>query len=288
MKWTARAPAKINRELRVGRLRPDGFHEIRSRMVSISLADTLSVEDHDGLVLVCDDPAVPAGRENIVIRAAELLAREAGVVPRARIRLEKRVPMGGGLGGGSADAAVALRLLARLWNLGDTAENLQPVAAALGSDVPFFLTGGEANVTGRGEVVTPVEDSAPAELLLLVPPFAISTAAVYREHAGRFALPDRLEIEDPGHSAFLGPNDLASAVLAREPRMGAYLESAGRFTRDHLISGSGATIVLHAPRAEAAEALAARHPEARLYPCRTLSRIEFQHATSPSPRGGLP
>ena len=291
MRLTARAPAKINRELRVGRLRPDGFHEIRSRMVSISLADTLSVEDHDALVLGCDDPAVPAGRDNIVIRAAELLAQKAGIVPRARIQLDKSVPMGGGLGGGSADAAVALRLLARLWNLADDAEELQPVAAALGSDVPFFLTGGEANVTGRGEIVTPEEDSAPAELLLLVPPFSISTAEVYREHAGRFDLPERLEIEDPEHRSFLGPNDLASAVLAKEPRMLAYLESAGRFTRDHLISGSGATIVLHAPQREAARVLAERHPEARLYPCRTLTRSEFQEVTSPtsaSPRGGLP
>jgi 4-diphosphocytidyl-2-C-methyl-D-erythritol kinase len=230
---------------------------------------------------------MPAGRENIVIRAGELLAKRAGIVPRARIALEKRVPMGGGLGGGSADAAVTLRLLARLWNLAEHQSDLEAVAAALGSDVPFFLTGGEATVTGRGEVVTPVEDSAPAELLLLVPPFSISTAAVYREHAGRFALPDRLDIEDPGYPTFLGPNDLASAVLRKEPRMEAYVESAARITPDHLISGSGATIVLHAPPSAAAAELAARHPAARLYPCRTLTRIEFQHATSPSPRGGL-
>ncbi len=288
MRLTARAPAKINRELRVGRIRPDGFHEIRSRMTSISLADTLTVEDADGLELTCDAPDVPAGNENIVVRAAELLARRAGIAPRARIHLEKRVPMGGGLGGGSGDAAVALRLLARLWKVGEDPSDLLDLAAALGSDVPFFLTGGEANVTGRGEVVTPVEDSAPSDLLLLVPPFSISTAAVYRTHAGRFDLPERLEIEGADHENFLGPNDLASAVLRMEPRMEAYVESAARITRDHLISGSGATIVLHAPPPEAAAALAARHPEARLYPCRTLTRIEFQHASTPSPRGGLP
>ncbi|MET0619886.1 MAG: 4-(cytidine 5'-diphospho)-2-C-methyl-D-erythritol kinase [Thermoanaerobaculia bacterium] len=288
MKLSARAPAKINRELRVGRIRPDGFHEIRSRMTSISLADTLTVEDADGLELSCSAPEVPAGDDNIVVRAATLLAREAGIEPRARIHLEKRVPMGGGLGGGSADAAIALRLLASLWKISGDAKDLANVAAVLGSDVPFFLTGGEANVTGRGEVVTPVEDSASVEILLFVPPFPISTAAVYRDHAGRFALPEKLEIESPGSEKFLGPNDLASAVLRMEPRMEAYVESAARITRDHLISGSGATIVLHAPPPGAAAALAARHPEAGVYPCRTLTRAEFQQATSPSPRGGHP
>jgi 4-diphosphocytidyl-2-C-methyl-D-erythritol kinase len=288
MRLTARAPAKINRELRVGRVRADGFHEIRSRMVSISLADTITVEDHDRLELACDDRNVPTGGENIVVRAAELLAKKAGFPPRARIRLEKRVPMGGGLGGGSADAAVTLRLLARLWNLELDAQDLQPLASALGSDVPFFLSGGQADVTGRGEVVTPVEDGPPAALLLLVPPFSISTAAVYREHAGRFALPDRLEVEGGARRDYLGPNDLASAVLRTEPRMEAYLESAGRVTRDLLISGSGSTVVLHAPTPEAGAELAARHPEARLYPCHTLSRIEYQKAISPSPSGGLP
>jgi 4-diphosphocytidyl-2C-methyl-D-erythritol kinase len=142
--------------------------------------------------------------------------------------------------------------------------------------------------------VTPVEDGPRAELLLFVPPFSISTAAVYREHAGRFALPDRLEVEDRARRDYLGPNDLASAVLRTEPRMEAYVESAGRVTRDHLISGSGSTIALHASPAEAGTVLAmltARHPEARLYPCHTLTRIEYQQATSPtssSSGGGLP
>src|SRR5229473_1692918 len=113
MLLTAEAPAKINRELRVGRRRADGFHEIRSRLVSIELADRLEVEP-------------------------------AGVAPLARIRLEKRVPAGAGLGGGSADAAVALFLLAKLWGAGVKEEDLSRIAASLGSDVPFFLVGGQA------------------------------------------------------------------------------------------------------------------------------------------------
>jgi 4-diphosphocytidyl-2-C-methyl-D-erythritol kinase len=286
MTLTANAPAKINRELRVGRIRPDGFHEIRSRMVSISLADRLTVEDCDALAFSCADPAVPRGRENLVVRAAEMLARSAGVSPRARITLEKRVPMGGGLGGGRADAAVALRLLARLWRIGEDAGALAAMAAGLGSDVPFFFTGGEADVTGRGENVTPAKDGPAADLLLLVPPFSVSTAGVYRTHAGRFELPERLEIDNPGRRDYLGPNDLASAVLEMEPRMKAYLESAASLTADHVISGSGATIVLHSAPSEAEALLSARHPEARFYRCRTLSRGEFQRESSPT--GGLP
>src|SRR5262245_23460896 len=146
MKWTALAPAKINRELRVGRLRPDGYHEIHSRMVSIDLADRLTVESSDSLELVCDMLSVPVGDDNLVVKAARLLAESAGVPARARMTLEKRVPTGGGLGGGSADAAIALRLLARLWEIPEDAGRLEALAVRLGSDVAFFLTGGEAEV----------------------------------------------------------------------------------------------------------------------------------------------
>ncbi len=283
---SASAPAKINRELRVGRIRPDGFHEIRSRMVSISLADRITVESAEGLAFACDDPTVPAGRENLVVRATELLAARCGVRPGARIALQKRTPMGGGLGGGSADAAVTLRLLARLWQVEIDSARLSSVAAELGSDVPFFLTGGQADVTGRGEVVTPVADDPPVDLLLLVPPFPVSTAGVYRNQAGRFDLAPQLEVASPGRRGFFGPNDLASAVLATEPRMKPYLESAAALTADHVISGSGATIVLHGAPADAEKRLAALHPEARIYRCRTLSHDDYQRESNP--RGGAP
>jgi 4-diphosphocytidyl-2-C-methyl-D-erythritol kinase len=281
MRWTALAPAKINRELRVGRVRPDGFHEIRSRMVSIDLADRLTVETSDSLELVCDAPSVPLGDDNLVVKAARLLAESAGVPPRARLTLEKRVPMGGGLGGGSADAAITLRLLARLWEIPDDADRLQALAARLGSDVPFFLTGGEAEVTGRGEVVNPVEDSLPASLVLLVPPFGVSTAAVYKEYSGRGRLPEFLEIDRPGRPAFLGPNDLAPSVLVTEPRMENYVRSAEALTSDTAISGSGGTIVLHGAPADAAARLSARHPEALVATCRTLSRSDYRRRSEP-------
>jgi 4-diphosphocytidyl-2-C-methyl-D-erythritol kinase len=286
MTLSVEAPAKINRELRVGRVRHDGYHEVFSRMISIDLADRLSAEPADELAFSCDDPAVPVGDDNLVVRAARRLAEEAGMPARARIHLEKRVPMGGGLGGGSADAGVALLLLAELWKLGTgISPRLAGIAAGLGSDVPFFLSGGQADVTGRGEIVAPVDDDPPAELVLLVPPFPIATAAVYREYAGRGTLPPRLAISESGHRRYIGPNDLTPAVLKVEPRMEVYLASAARITDDFAISGSGATIVLRG-RPGALEELARRHPEARLFPCRTLSRIEYHQRTNP--RGGAP
>ncbi len=280
MTCVGEAPAKINRELRVGRIREDGYHEILSRMVSIDLADRLTAEIADTLEFSCDDPTVPRDDRNLVVRAARGLAARAGVPPGARLHLQKRIPVGGGLGGGSADAGAALILLARLWRLEGAASWLAEVAAELGSDVPFFLTGGEAEVAGRGELVTPLEDGEPVDLLLIVPPFSISTAAVYRAFAGRGALPGRLEVAEPGRKRFLGPNDLTPAVLKVEPRMQAYLASAARLTDDHAISGSGSALVLRAP-SEARAWLSERHPEARVLECRTISRDQYRHRTNP-------
>lgn len=283
MTLTALAPAKINRELRVGGRRHDGYHEIHSRLVSISLADRISVSPAPRLQFTCDVDSLTAGEDNLVVRAATLLARRAGRDPAVSLHLEKRVPIGGGLGGGSADAAITLRLLAALWRLRDPEPLLEELAAQLGSDVPFFLTGGEADAQGRGERLTPVEDGEPVDLLLLVPPFGISTAAVYEAYAGRGKLPETLEVAWR-RDRYLGPNDLAPAVLDKEPRMGAYLESAAFVTPDFAISGSGAAVVLHGAGPEAEEYLEKRHPEARLHRCHTLAREEFARRTNP--RGG--
>jgi 4-diphosphocytidyl-2-C-methyl-D-erythritol kinase len=282
MRLSAEAPAKINRELRVGRLRADGYHEVFSRMVSIDLADRLVAETADALSFSCDEPGVPAGEDNLVVRAARRLAERAGLAPRARLRLEKRTPAGGGLGGGSADAAVALSLLARLWGYEGGIGELAAVAADLGSDVPFFLWGGEAEVSGRGEIVRPVEDGPVTRLLLLVPPFAVPTAAVYRVYAGRGHLPERLETAAAPGGRYLGPNDLTPAVLQVEPRMEAYLASAALVSDDYAISGSGATIVVCASDPGARATLLRRHPEARLYECTTLTRDAYQRRIHPN------
>ena len=281
----AEAPAKINRELRVGGRRPDGFHEIRSRFCTIDFSDRLEIEDAETLELSCSGIPVPGGDSNLVVRAARALAGRLGIVPRARIRLEKRVPAGAGLGGGSADAGVALLLLSRLWGrsaipLGR--EELSEVAASLGSDVPFFLCGGEAEVTGRGERVSPREDSPPMELVLLLPPFSIETARVYAAYSrltgGAASLPDRLEIDTSPR--FLGPNDLASAVLETHREMVDYWNSARLAASESGITGSGSAIVLCDVTPEAERELRARHPGASIRRVRTLGRADYERKTS--------
>jgi 4-diphosphocytidyl-2-C-methyl-D-erythritol kinase len=278
----AEAPAKINRELRVGPRRPDGFHEIRSRFCAIDFCDRLEVEESDRLELSCSGVPVPCGDTNLVARAARALAGRLGIESGARIRLEKRVPTGAGLGGGSADAAVTLLLLSKLWSSGLRQEELSEVAARLGSDVPFFLSGGEADVAGRGERVTPLGDSTPQELLIWIPPFSISTAEVYATYdrlaAMTAALPNSLEIETK--RSFLGPNDLASAVLETERQMEDYLLSARQVASESGITGSGSALLLFGVSPEGEKRLAQIHPEATLRRVRTLTREEYRRRTT--------
>ena len=279
---SAEAPAKINRELRVGGRREDGFHEIRSRFSTIDLADRLEVEELDSLEITCSGIPVPEGDSNLVARAARVLAEELGITPRARIRLQKIVPTGAGLGGGSADAAITLRLLSTLWGSRLPEEELSRVAARLGSDVPFFLVGGEADVTGRGERVSPREDSPPREMLLLIPPFSISTAQVFAAYSsltkGVARLPERLEID--ASRRFLGPNDLASAVLEINSLMMEYLRSARLLASEFGITGSGSALVLCGVTAQGEDHLAEIHPEATVQRARTVSREEYRARTS--------
>jgi 4-diphosphocytidyl-2-C-methyl-D-erythritol kinase len=240
------------------------------------------VEDASTLELVCEGRPVVADESNLVLRAARALAAEIGIEPRARIRLTKRIPVGAGLGGGSSDAAEALRLLRTLWRVDLSDTNLAALAPALGSDVPYFFLGGEANVSGRGERVSPREDAPPAELLLLIPPFPVSTREAFEAHArrtsGRASPPENLEIERSG--AFLGPNGLALAVLEISA-MKSYLESAAEAAAESAMSGSGSSVVLFGARDGAASWLTKRHPEASVVATRTLGRDEYRARTSP-------
>ena len=284
----ALAPAKINRELRVGGRRTDGFHEILSRFSSVDLCDDLEVERAQQLELSITGLSLGNGEDNLILRAARALAERLGISPRARIRLHKRVPIGAGLGGGSSDAAAALRLLRALWAPDLPDEELQEIARALGSDVPYFFTGGEADVSGRGETIVARPDTTGADLFLLVPPFSLSTAEVFAEHArqtsGRSVLPERLEIESSGR--FFGPNELASPVLAITGAMRAYLKSAADAATESAITGSGSAIVLFGAGAGAEKQLEQHHPEATLLRTRTLGRREYEARTRPA--GGSP
>jgi 4-diphosphocytidyl-2-C-methyl-D-erythritol kinase len=175
-------PAKINLHLEVLGRREDGYHELRTLMQSVDLRDRLEAEEAAEGVLsleVVPFGAAPVGEENLVIEAARRLI--AAVAPRrgVRFRLEKRIPAGAGLGGGSADAAAALVVLNRLWNCGLGDGELETLAAELGSDVPFFLHGGLALGEGRGEGIVEMADLAETPVLIALPEVHVATRDVY-------------------------------------------------------------------------------------------------------------
>ncbi len=162
------APAKINLVLEVLGKRDDGYHEIRSLVQAIGLCDTVTFDLADSISLKCSEPSLETP-DNLVIRAAELLRQVSGCQKGAHIKLEKRIPWGAGLGGGSSDAAATLLALNTLWGLKLTTSELINLAAKLGSDVPFFIHRGAALVEGRGEKVKPVYVSARSWFVLLIP-----------------------------------------------------------------------------------------------------------------------
>lgn len=171
--------AKINWTLRVLGRRGDGFHELFTVFQTVSLSDTLHFAGSERLELTCDDPAIPTDGRNLIVRAAEALRTACGVTRGAAIHLEKRIPSPGGLGGGSSNAAVALIGLNRLWELDLPLYELHSFAEEIGSDVPFFLYGGTAMGTGRGELIEPIEDIRTENLLVVTPQISVSTAEAF-------------------------------------------------------------------------------------------------------------
>jgi len=165
---TCVASAKINLVLEVLGKRADGYHEIRSLVQTINLCDVLSFELAGKTSFECTEPSLQTS-DNLVVQAAELLRKISGYEKGAKIKLEKRVPWGAGLGGGSSDAATTLSALNRLWKLKLMTSDLIELAARLGSDVPFFIHGGTALIEGRGERVTPLAASMPSWFVLLLP-----------------------------------------------------------------------------------------------------------------------
>lgn len=177
-----RSPAKINWNLRVIARRGDGFHEIESLVSPVTLYDELvfSGRADSSFELLCEHPAIPRDDRNLVARAARLLAGRSGTASGVTCVLTKRIPMGGGLGGGSSNAAATLLALNQLWSLDWPMERLLPLAAELGSDVPLFMERGSAIIRGRGEQVERVTVGWSGWIVLLLPDFAVSTAEVYR------------------------------------------------------------------------------------------------------------
>jgi 4-diphosphocytidyl-2-C-methyl-D-erythritol kinase len=176
-----RAPAKVNLFLEVLRRRPDGYHDLATLMVAVSLYDTLELREGPpgAWRLECDRPGLSTGPDNLVCRAADALRRRTGCEAGAAVRLWKRIPLAAGLAGGSSDAAAALAGLNALWRLGLSSAELAEVGAAVGSDVAFFFAAPAAWCTGRGEVVEPLRLGSTLHLVLASPNEGLSTARVF-------------------------------------------------------------------------------------------------------------
>jgi 4-diphosphocytidyl-2-C-methyl-D-erythritol kinase len=244
------AAAKVNLALEVLRRRPDGYHEIATVMQTVDLSDRLVLEDSDALEIRTGAPGVPTDERNLAYRAAAALRDAAGISRGARITLDKRIPVAAGLGGGSTDAAAALMGLNRLWGLRWPAAGLEELAVSLGMDVPFFLRGGAALATGRGEQLAPLGSMA-LGLVLVNPRFAVSTAemygrvtpAMYSDGARARVAAGALATHQPGRVARSLYNGLEAAARTLHPQIGqmqAALVAAGALGAT--MSGSGPTV----------------------------------------------
>lgn len=256
-----RAPAKINLDLRVLGRRADGYHALHTIFQTLDLHDTVIVEQARGSFALHGDPLLmPIDRSNLVWRAAAALWRAAGRTgePRgARVKVVKRIPAQAGLGGGSSDAAAALIGLSRIWRLDDGFDSLLPVAAGLGADVPFFLMGGTALGLGRGADLYPLVDRAPRHVVIVLPPFGVSTADAYR-----WLAEDRARAAwAPGDDRAAGParNDLEGPVERRHPEIARIREALTALGAESArMSGSGSAVFGLFKTERAARAAAAK------------------------------
>ena len=249
---TIRAHAKINLDLRVLGTRADGFHELRTVFQALALHDVIHCIPRVGpFAIECSSAGVPLDTTNLIWRAAETLwrsLRHSGPVRDVVIRLDKRIPQQAGLGGGSADAAATLMALAHLWRVAVKPAQLTDLAAHIGSDVPFFLSGGTALGLGRGEEIYPLADLPRHWVVLLIPGFGVSTSEAYGWYDGEPELS-----RAPREAQYVpGPwpsraaqmiNDLEAPIAAHHPeidQMKAALKRAGALAA--AMSGSGSTV----------------------------------------------
>lgn len=251
---TVRAHAKINLDLRVLGPRPDGYHELRTVYQTIALHDVIECVPREGpLAIECNTAGVPLDGTNLVWRAAEALSRalrRRSPVRDVLIRLHKNIPLQAGLGGGSTDAAATMMALARLWKAPVRPSQLTDVAAALGADVPFFLSGGTALGLGRGDEVYPLADLPRHWIVLLVPGFGVSTADAYNWYDSERDLSRGGGAREAQHVPGPWPsraaqmiNDLEAPVARRHPgieQMKATLLRCGALAA--AMTGSGSTV----------------------------------------------
>lgn len=285
---SVRAFAKINLDLRVGAVQPDGYHDVRTVLQTLRLHDTLTFTARPGpFAIACETPGVPLDQKNLVWKAAALLHAAAGRRGEhpsgVHVVLEKRIPSEAGLGGGSSDAAATLLALTRLWRLDPDLPTLLRLAARLGADVPFFLAGGTALGVGRGDDVSPLAEPAPTDVVLVKPPFGVSTPDAYRWFDGdgpsrpsRSAR--RLPASWPAWAAG-ARNDLEAPVARRHPDIRRVVQRLLRLGADYAaMSGSGSAVFgLFPDRLTAAGAQADLVAHGwRAWATRTLSRAAVQ------------
>lgn len=270
------APAKVNLSLRVLRRRPDGFHEIETFISPISLYDELRVEKAGkGIDFQCDDPTIPQGEANLVVRAAQAFFA-ATVTDGVSIHLRKRIPHGAGLGGGSSDAASTLLALNRLFETNLTREALARLAEPLGSDIPFFIFESAALARGRGELISPQGFGERLPILLLKPQFGVSTPFAYSRWRDSVEIPGvRYDPQDYRGHTFV--NNLERPVFEKFVFLGRlkmWLLGQSEVAAA-LMSGSGSTIFAVLKSADNSQQLAERakselDPELWTYSCDTI------------------
>jgi 4-diphosphocytidyl-2-C-methyl-D-erythritol kinase len=290
MKKTLRLPAfaKVNLCLHVLGRRPDGYHELRTIFQAISLHDTLELSlapPGSGITLETDDAGLPVGRENLVCRAIEAISGEIGLRGGVHARLAKRIPVARGLGGGSSDAAAALIGMLRLTKKKVPLARLMEIGASLGADVPFFLFGGRALATNRGDEIYPLTD-APKRSILVVSPqgIGVSTKDAYQwvsqELTNRSKPPNiwgfcALCWSRPGAVS----NDFEGPVFSRHPRLGEI--RAGLLKRgaaDAALAGSGSAVFGVFRNPAQARRAARAFPEDSVFVVETLSREKYGRA----------
>jgi 4-diphosphocytidyl-2-C-methyl-D-erythritol kinase len=274
------AHAKVNLWLNVVGRRGDGYHLLESLVAFVDLADTLDVRPADRLSLKLAGPqaaGLAGDPDNLVLKAARCLAERAGLAPRAAIRLGKHIPVAAGLGGGSADAAAALRALSELWRIALPEEELFDLAASLGADVPMCLAGCTALVSGIGERLKPAPALPPAAILLVNPGTALPTRDVFEARRGPFSTavpvtrPWRDMVEFAAALTARG-NDLSDAAISLRPVIAdvlAFLRNSDG-ARYAGMSGSGATCFALYDSLEAAQRASATMPPAWWHHAGTL------------------
>lgn len=285
--------AKINWNLRVLGKREDGFHELFTVFQTVSLHDTLYFEESAQFTLTCNDPMVPVDMRNLVLRAANALGDRLEIKKGATMHLDKRIPSPGGLGGGSSNAAVALIGLRRLWNIDIDDTELNEIAAVLGSDVPFFLHGGTAIGTGRGEIIEPTTDTEEHFMLIVTPNIAVSTYDAFERMNAETLTNDELnrilpvcrsEAETWVLRNAVLKNDFEESVFSAHPEIRRVKETLLELGAvNAAMSGSGASVFAIFDKQETWQtAIKALDQEStwRKFAVATISRDEYREALS--------